>query len=99
MDRNYLGNSPMRIRDALSGCLILFLVGCGASEPAKPSVDEYVQKKIDAMTKIAEAVDHPNQEFEVRNALRKFRDIPFQAKTQPDAAKKILDIYEARVKG
>jgi hypothetical protein len=89
----------MRTRDVFGGCLVLFLFGCGSSTPPKPSVDEYVQKKIDAMTKIAEAVDNPNQEFEVRNALRKFRDIPFQAKTQPEAAKKILDIYEARVKG
>src|SRR5437868_4106365 len=86
-----IGTSSMLTR-LLFGGLCLALIGCGSSEPQKSSVDEYVQKKIDAMTKIAEAVGNPNQEFAVLDALNKFRNIPFQAKTQPEAARKILDI-------
>jgi hypothetical protein len=88
----------MRTR-SLGVCLVLFLIGCGSSTPPKLSVDEYVQKKIDAMTKIAEAAESANPDSAVKAALEKYRNIPFQAKTQPEAARKILEIYEQRVKG
>ena len=79
--------------------LFLVLIGCGSPTPPKLSVDEYVQKKIDAMTKIADAAESANPDFAVKAAVENYRKIPFQAKTQPEAARKILEIYEQRLKG
>lgn len=78
---------------------VLAVLGCGGSEPPLPSVEENVSRKVEAMTKLAAAAEGPNQEFAVKGALEDYRDIPFQAKTQPEAAKKILEIYNTRVKG
>lgn len=74
------------------------MIGCSPSG-SSVTVEENVQRKIDAMTKIAEAAVGPNAEFAVLAAVEDFRNIPFQAKTQPEATKKILEIYNTRVKG
>jgi len=79
--------------------LVISLVGCGGKQALSPNVDEDVQRKVDFMTKIAEGTESANPEFAAMAALEKYRGIPFQAKSQPEAARKILEIYNARVKG
>ncbi|CAN5449862.1 hypothetical protein BH11PLA2_BH11PLA2_28440 [soil metagenome] len=81
----------------LTGSLVI--LGCSGSKKVEPSEDESAKQKVEWMTKIADAVGQPNEEFMVKNALEKYRNIPFTVKSYPDAAQKILEIYNTRVKG
>jgi hypothetical protein len=74
-------------------------IGCsgGAGSADKVNPDDYVQKKIDAMMKLAEIVEGGNVNNGAMDALESYRGVPFEAEKQVEAAKTILAIYKTRI--
>ena len=88
----------MRWFTMLALCVI-GLVGCGADQSKKTTEKELASKKLAAINNLADVLTRDTSGSEAFAALDEFRNTDFNAKTHPEDAQKILDVYDQRIKG
>ena len=75
------------------------IVGCGGDTPKTTSEKDLASKKLAAINHLADIMARDATVSEQFSALDEFTNADFNAKTHPDDAQKILDVYDQRIKG
>lgn len=88
----------MRLLSLFAICIVGF-VGCGSDASKKVTEKELASKKLQAINNLADVMARDATVSEQFAALDEFRNTDFNAKTHPEDAQKILDVYDQRIKG
>jgi hypothetical protein len=84
-------------------CVVLLamagILGCSGSKPAAKPDSVVAKQKLEAITKLADAMAKNPNGVDAIVAMDEFNNLAFEPKAQPETSQAILDVYDQRIKG